>query len=319
MTAFIHDDPEFADLARIVGANHGLAPGLIEKDYWVTHTLWALQDIGLEVWFKGGTSLSKGFGLITRFSEDLDLRIEAGRVAGVPAVANWRSDGKVAIAGRATFFRALAGALTVPGADVALVPSHDGRWRDAELRVTYEGQHLGDLAGVLRPYVLLEVGNARVTPFVPRTLSSFIHDHLVAEGLAGEYADNRPKDVRCVHPLVTLIEKLDALAKRVSRAEVEPAAFVRHFEDAARIILAEERLPALDGYADVQALTAEMASEGQIKDVLHVDREALSAADPVREAAIRAAYTAIGRMFWGDRLDIDDARATIAAWVHSTY
>jgi len=41
---------------------------MVEKDYWVTHTLWAIHEQGFEVWFKGGTSLWKGFGLIDRFS-----------------------------------------------------------------------------------------------------------------------------------------------------------------------------------------------------------------------------------------------------------
>lgn len=73
--SFVHDDLEIGDLLRIVAGETRIAPGLIEKDYWVTHTLWALHDKGFDVWFKGGTSLSKGFGLIERFSEDLDLKI----------------------------------------------------------------------------------------------------------------------------------------------------------------------------------------------------------------------------------------------------
>jgi predicted nucleotidyltransferase component of viral defense system len=42
--------------------------------------LWALHTQGLEVWFKGGTSLSKGVGLIERFSEDIDLKRETAIV-----------------------------------------------------------------------------------------------------------------------------------------------------------------------------------------------------------------------------------------------
>lgn len=67
--SFVHDDPDFPDLLRIVAERRGLGVALVEKDYWVTHTLWALHAQGFEVWFKGGTSLSKGFGLIERFSE----------------------------------------------------------------------------------------------------------------------------------------------------------------------------------------------------------------------------------------------------------
>ena len=77
---FVHQDGEFQQLVRIVARSTGIAAALIEKDYWVTHTLCALHQTGLDIWFKGGTSLSKGFGLIQRFSEDLDLRVERGTV-----------------------------------------------------------------------------------------------------------------------------------------------------------------------------------------------------------------------------------------------
>ncbi|MFM7290846.1 MAG: nucleotidyl transferase AbiEii/AbiGii toxin family protein [Planctomycetia bacterium] len=48
---------------------------------WITHALWAVHETGLDLWLKGGTSLSKGFGIIERFSEDLDLMVERGSVA----------------------------------------------------------------------------------------------------------------------------------------------------------------------------------------------------------------------------------------------
>ena len=51
----------------------------IEKDFWVCWTLDALfsglQEGGPRLLFKGGTSLSKGFGLIQRFSEDIDVTV----------------------------------------------------------------------------------------------------------------------------------------------------------------------------------------------------------------------------------------------------
>ncbi len=67
--------------------------------------------------------------------------------------------------------------------------------------------------------MLLEVGAARVTPSVSRTLSSFVHhwlDRHQPEFFDGGPIDNRPR-VRCVHPLVTLIEKLDAISRRFPR------------------------------------------------------------------------------------------------------
>ena len=43
----------------------------------MTHTLWSLQHQGFTVLFKGGTSLSKRYGVIERFSEDLDIKLES--------------------------------------------------------------------------------------------------------------------------------------------------------------------------------------------------------------------------------------------------
>ena len=52
---------------------------IIEKDYWVVWTLerlFSLEDLKTHLTFKGGTSLSKVYGIIDRFSEDIDLSIE---------------------------------------------------------------------------------------------------------------------------------------------------------------------------------------------------------------------------------------------------
>ena len=64
----VHQDAEFAQLIQIVARSTGIAAALIEKDYWVTHTLWALHQTALEIWFKGGTSLSKGCDSCSRSS-----------------------------------------------------------------------------------------------------------------------------------------------------------------------------------------------------------------------------------------------------------
>jgi predicted nucleotidyltransferase component of viral defense system len=56
----------------------GLPPTTIEKDFWVCWTLkklFELPEWGEQVTFKGGTSLSKGWSLIKRFSEDIDIVI----------------------------------------------------------------------------------------------------------------------------------------------------------------------------------------------------------------------------------------------------
>ena len=72
---YLHDLPEFADLLAIVGREHRIEPALVEKDYWIMHCLFGLQRARYAFELKGGTSLSKGYQLIHRFSEDIDIKI----------------------------------------------------------------------------------------------------------------------------------------------------------------------------------------------------------------------------------------------------
>ncbi|MCA1566194.1 MAG: nucleotidyl transferase AbiEii/AbiGii toxin family protein [Acidobacteria bacterium] len=69
---------ERALLFAEAAARRGVLPVVIEKDFWVCWTLkrlFELPDINTHLIFKGGTSLSKVFGIIERFSEDIDLSI----------------------------------------------------------------------------------------------------------------------------------------------------------------------------------------------------------------------------------------------------
>jgi hypothetical protein len=68
-----------SDLFREVAARRGnLTAPLVEKDFWVCWTLkhlFAMENLPAGIMFKGGTSLSKVFNAINRFSEDVDLSL----------------------------------------------------------------------------------------------------------------------------------------------------------------------------------------------------------------------------------------------------
>lgn len=66
------------DILNQVSNRTGLPPIAVEKDWWVTLTLFCSfnLDYSKQIVFKGGTSLSKGWNLIERFSEDIDLAID---------------------------------------------------------------------------------------------------------------------------------------------------------------------------------------------------------------------------------------------------
>src|SRR5262249_12703466 len=149
---------------------------------------------------------------------------------------------------------------------------------------------------VMAPFVRLEVGSARVTPFVSRDMTSFVHEKLAAQGQLTAFDDNRPKAVRCVHPLVTLLEKLDALHRRFPNDKADPATFVRHYEDAARIVGAEASLPLLADHADVRALADDMLVQKQIAALPSFADAAFTPSDRARWDAISASHAAIAAM-----------------------
>jgi hypothetical protein len=68
---------DFRNLVRATAQNLGIREVYVEKDYWLTFMLHrlTLYSKASEVVFKGGTSLSKGYGIIRRFSEDVDLAV----------------------------------------------------------------------------------------------------------------------------------------------------------------------------------------------------------------------------------------------------
>src|SRR5260221_6787692 len=78
-TILAASDEERRDLFVGAADRLGTIEQNIEKDFWVCWTLDALfnelEAGGPRLLFKGGTSLSKGYGLIERFSEDIDITV----------------------------------------------------------------------------------------------------------------------------------------------------------------------------------------------------------------------------------------------------
>ncbi|MBM3573424.1 MAG: nucleotidyl transferase AbiEii/AbiGii toxin family protein, partial [Alphaproteobacteria bacterium] len=86
-------DRDRRDLFVAAAARLGTTEQNVEKDFWVCWTLDALFNGraagGPRLLFKGGTSLSKAFGLIDRFSEDIDITVfrdDLGQAASIAAL-----------------------------------------------------------------------------------------------------------------------------------------------------------------------------------------------------------------------------------------
>lgn len=84
-------DKDRSDLITATAVKVGMNEAIVEKDFWVS---WMLEilfhhcDYSEQLSFKGGTSLSKGYGIIKRFSEDIDLILD-WRVLGYDANEPW--------------------------------------------------------------------------------------------------------------------------------------------------------------------------------------------------------------------------------------
>ena len=93
----LHDDREASDELLIGAANELAIPtDIIEKDYYVTIALKKLSEKLEDMVFKGGTSLTKCYQLLNRFSEDIDISYTAE--SGIPGEARKKQLKKAVVA-----------------------------------------------------------------------------------------------------------------------------------------------------------------------------------------------------------------------------
>lgn len=239
MPDFLHDRKDFGQLLALVADERGLDPVLVEKDYWIMHVLWGLQAQGFRFELKGGTSLSKGFGVIHRFSEDIDIRIDPPADMDVKIGRNQNKPAHVA--SRRAYYDELAARIHIRGIVGVERDAQfdDDKMRSAGIRLIY-APRAAALAGI-KDGILLELGFDDTAPNRPVTVSSWALDAALARGV--EVADNRAVDVPCYAPTHTFVEKLQTIStkyRRLDEAQAFPANFLRHYYDVYCLLGLEE-------------------------------------------------------------------------------
>ena len=232
MLNYIHNDPEFKELLSIVSTNKGIDITLVEKDYWIMHALYSLNQQGIEFELKGRTSLSKGYGLIHRFSEDIDIHIRTN--FGLSIEGN--ADKPKVKAARKEFYDVLANSLSMNGI-VEIVRDHDfddtDKYRSGGIRLYYKS-YTPTLEG-LKDGILLEAGFDTVTPNSPIDISSWIWEHLISIKASDNYINNTAIGVQCYHPGYTLVEKLQTIVRKFRNKDKPGASddknFMRQYYD----------------------------------------------------------------------------------------
>lgn len=230
MSDFLHTRSDFNELLTIVADQLGIDPVLVEKDYWIMHCLWGLQASKFRFELKGGTSLSKGFGTIHRFSEDIDIRIEPPDALKVQAGRN--HDKPSHIESRRVYYEWLCKNIAIPGIETVERDTafDDKKMRSAGIRLHYPNR-VGQQTGI-KDGILLELGFDDTTPNRSVTISSWAYDAAINAGI--KIYDNRAVDVLCYLPTYTFVEKLQTVSTKYrlqQSGEAFPANFMRHYYD----------------------------------------------------------------------------------------
>lgn len=227
---FLHNDPDFKDLINQVADEMSIAPFLVEKDYWIMHALYGLQSQGYDFELKGGTSLSKGYKIIYRFSEDIDIKILPPAGVIIPQGKNQTSTKQ--IEARKNYFEIIAQEIKIDSVTTSRAHEFDNdKFFSAGINLNFNSV-TEKITGV-KPAVLLEVGFDDTTPNNPITISSWALDKALSLS-PEDYIDNRATEVKCYIPEFTFVEKLQAIATKFRKFKESGKMeknFLRHYYD----------------------------------------------------------------------------------------
>ena len=210
-------------LVELLASERSTSPGLIEKDWHVVRAisvLAALDHGDMVPVFSGGTSLSKGWDIIRRFSEDLDFKI------AMPASASRSKDRNR----RKVYRNHILAALTAAEFELSgeVLKGNEDRFFSANFAFT----SLFEPARGLRPYLRIEM------TFSPTSLPPIVRP---IQSMLNQAQHQMPEvdAFLCVDPVETAADKLSALAWRVCTRQHgsmhDDPTIIRHLHDLAAL------------------------------------------------------------------------------------
>lgn len=298
---FLHELKDFADLVRVVSGEKRILPQLIEKDYWIMHSLYGLQQQGFTFELKGGTSLSKGYRIIERFSEDIDIRIEPPPELEVKCGRNHTKPAQVE--SRRRFFGWLAETIRIPGI-IKVERDHAFDTKDyfsGGIRLNYS--ELFPIVDDLKHGILLEVGFDDTTPNESRDISSWARDKAAAVNVA--FTDNRAMSVKCYDPAFTLIEKLQAVSTKFRKQQEAgdfPANFLQHYYDI-YCLLGEARVIDFIGTDEYEKRKEKRFSTADVRRI--ADNEAFLLRDPKVRKLYKTEYDKTAGLYYAGMIPFE--------------
>ena len=233
------------------GAEMNILPGLVEKDFWVCwmlNRLFSIPKIKSHILFKGGTTLSKIFGVIMRFSEDIDVAIDyqmLGFHGDRNPTAEMSNTKRTNLLDsmllacqeyiRGVFLSELmAGVIDVLGDSTSWRLEVDPK--DGHV-INFHYPRISDTPSYLRPEIRLELGtHAEFIPNEEYTIHPYSADHFPDE------FDEPDCHVRALKIERTFWEKVTILHQEHFRTseQAAPARFSRHYYDTYMMFQDEE-------------------------------------------------------------------------------
>jgi hypothetical protein len=282
MPDYLHNHKDFESLLNILGNEMNVEPGLIEKDYWIMHVLFGLKQQGFQFELKGGTSLSKGYKLINRFSEDIDIHIKPPKEFEINE--NPKNTNEKNVKRRKNFYDWLTNNIKIP--DIISVErdtdfDDKAYYRSGGIRLYYE--NLVNKVDGIKDGILLEAGFDTVTPNNSLTISSWAMNK--AQDANIDIIDNTAHEIACYHAGYTLVEKLQTIATKFRNEQENKkvgANFMRQYYDVHCLLNTPEiidfigcdeyvkhkevRFPAIDFNIPISENEAFLLSSKEIRD-----------------------------------------------------
>jgi hypothetical protein len=313
MFDYLHNHKNFRDLLRIIGANLNIETGLVEKDYWIMHVLYGLKQQGFQFELKGGTSLSKGYGIIHRFSEDIDIHILPPAEMKINENPNNNNQGN--IQKRRDFYKLLANEIKINGiVSVKRDETFDDikQYRSGGIRLYYESV-AKSIEGV-KDGILLEVGFDTVTPNNPLTISSWAYDRAIKQGV--DIIDNRAVDIACYHIGYTFVEKLQTIAtkfRQEQQDQKERQNLMRQYYDVYSL-LQDDKVQEFIGTEEYQKHKA-IRFPSKDYEIPIANNEAFLLKNPQLRERYTERYKKTAKLYYNGQPDFNDLLTEIEKWI----
>ncbi len=223
----------------------------VEKDWWVTQTLTTIFELEIaeHLLFKGGTSLSKAWGIINRFSEDIDLALDKsflGFEKGMISKSQIKKLREKSFQYITTeFYELLKQAFEQKGfTDLKFDFENLGDGDQDPVSILMYYPTVVEYSNYIQPRVKIELGSRSLKePFSFRKIQSFVGELFSDK----PFADS-PISIPCVNPERTYLEKLFLLHEEFQRPKekIRVERLSRHLYDIVKIYQTEHSQKALN-------------------------------------------------------------------------